>query len=426
VIIYTVKRGDSIYSIARRYGLNPNKIINDNGLTRPNELVVGQNLVLLSNKFTYMVKDGDTLGDIAVMFDTTVEELQRFNPTVVNPDNIYSGLQINLPSISATGKSIDVNGYALTSISDEILRKTLPYLTYISIFSYMVTRDGELMWVDDERIIQTSLQFGVAPLMVITNFEEGNGFSSDIANSILVDEAKQDILINNILNVLNQKGYYGLNIDFEYILPEDRELYNNFLRKITDVMHSNGYIVTTAIAPKISDDQQGLLYEAHDYQAHGEIVDKVIIMTYEWGYTYGPPLAVAPIGPVREVLEYAVTRIPSEKILMGMPNYGYDWKLPFVQGETVARTLTLNGAIDLARDVYVEIVNDPDSLSATFEYEQDGFSHVVWFDDALSITKRLLLVDELNLGGVSYWTINSFFQPNWNIVNYLFNINKVV
>ena len=271
-----------------------------------------------------------------------------------------------------------------------------------------------------------SLQFGVAPLMVITNFEDGNGFSSDIANSILIDETKQDVLINNVLNVLREKGYYGLNIDFEYILPGDRELYNNFLRRITDVMHANGYIVTTAIAPKISDDQQGLLYEAHDYQAHGEIVDKVIIMTYEWGYTYGPPLAVAPIGPVREVLEYAVTRIPSEKILMGMPNYGYDWKLPFVQGETVAKTLTLNGAIDLARDVYAEIVNDTDSLSATFKYEKDGFSHVVWFDDALSITNRLLLVDELNLGGVSYWTINSFFQPNWNVLNFLFNINKVV
>lgn len=426
MIIYTVKRGDSVYSIARRYGLNPNKIINDNGLTRPNELVVGQNLVLLSNKFTYTIKNGDTLGDIAVMFDTTVEELQRFNPSITDINNINVGLQINLPSLSSTGKSIDVNGYALPNISDEILRKTLPYLTYISIFSYMVTRDGELMGVDDERIIDTSLQFGVAPLMVITNFEEGNGFSSDIANSILIDETKQDVLINNVLNVLREKGYYGLNIDFEYILPGDRELYNNFLRRITDVMHANGYIVTTAIAPKISDDQQGLLYEAHDYQAHGEIVDKVIIMTYEWGYTYGPPLAVAPIGPVREVLEYAVTRIPSEKILMGMPNYGYDWKLPFVQGETVAKTLTLNGAIDLARDVYAEIVNDTDSLSATFKYEKDGFSHVVWFDDALSIANRLLLVDELNLGGVSYWTINSFFQPNWNILNFLFNINKVV
>ena len=350
MIIYTVKPGDSVYSIARRYGLNPNKIISDNGLNRPNELIVGQNLVLLSNKFTYTVKNGDTLGDIAVMFDSTVDELLRFNPTIINPDDIYVGFQINIPSLSPTGKSVDVNGYALPNISDDVLKRTLPYLTYISIFSYMVTRDGNLMGLDDERIIQTALQFGVAPLMVITNFEEGDGFSSDIANAIFVSEDKQDILISNILNVLREKGYYGLNIDFEYILPQDRELYNNFLRKITDVMHQNGYIVTTAIAPKISDNQQGLLYEAHDYAAHGEIVDKVIIMTYEWGYTYGPPLAVAPIGPVTEVLEYAITRIPSEKILMGMPNYGYDWKLPFVQGESVAKTLTLNGAIDLARD----------------------------------------------------------------------------
>ena len=426
MIIYTVKSGDTIYSIAKKYGLNPNKIINDNGLTRPNELVVGQNLVLLSNRFTYMVNRGDSLGDIAVKFDTTVEELLRFNPTITDPNNIFVGTNINLPYISPTGKSIDVNGYALPSISDEVLRKTLPYLTYVSIFSYIVTNEGGLVGVDDERIIDIAKQFGVAPLMVITNFDESGGFSSEVANSIFVSTEKQDILINNILQVMGQKGYYGLNIDFEYVFPQDRELYNQFLEKITNVMRENGYIVTTAIAPKISDNQQGLLYEAHDYSAHGEIVDKVIIMTYEWGYTYGPPLAVAPIGPVRNVLEYAVTRIPSEKILMGMPNYGYDWKLPFVQGETVAQTLTLNGAIDLARNVYAEIVNDKDSLSATFDYEQDGFSHVVWFDDALSIANRLQLVDELNLGGVSYWTINSFFQPNWNILNYLFSINKVI
>jgi spore germination protein len=66
------------------------------------------------------------------------------------------------------------------------------------------------------------------------------------------------------------------------------------------------------------------LYQGHDYPVHGALVDHVIIMTYDGGYTFGPPMAVAPLNEVVKVLNYAVTAIPREKIFMGIPNYGYD------------------------------------------------------------------------------------------------------
>ena len=85
---------------------------------------------------------------------------------------------------------------------------------------------------------------------------------------------------------VTSKRYYGVNMDIEYIAPEDRERYNAFLQRLADLLHEQGYIVVTALAPKISADQRGVLYEAHDYAAQGRIADYVIIMTYEWGYTY--------------------------------------------------------------------------------------------------------------------------------------------
>ena len=197
----------------------------------------------------------------------------------------------------------------------EVLRKTLPNLTYLSIFSYQVNADGSLDNIEDVPLIQAARSFRVAPLMVITNIGEEGGFDSDLASTILGSTTIQDTLINNVLRVLEEKNYSGLDIDFEYIYPSDRENYNNFLRKVVARLRPLGYSITTALAPEISADQEGILYEAHDYPVHGELADHVIIMTYEWGYTYSPPRAVAPINEVRRVLNYAVTAILARKYL---------------------------------------------------------------------------------------------------------------
>jgi spore germination protein len=146
----------------------------------------------------------------------------------------------------------------------------------------------------------------------------------------------------------------GVDVDFEYIYPNDRELYNSFLTELKAELQPRGLTLSTAIAPKISATQVGTLYEAHDYAFHGSVVDYLIIMTYEWGYLYGPPMAVAPYSEVKRVLSYAVTEIPSQKILMGMPNYAYDWTLPFTKGRP-AEILSINEAIKRADNLGAEI-----------------------------------------------------------------------
>lgn len=101
----------------------------------------------------------------------------------------------------------------------------------------------------------------------------------------------------------------------------------------TSALNEYGYIVSVALAPKTSSTQAGLLYAGKDYRALGKAANYVLLMTYEWGYKYGPPMAVAPINKVRQVLDYAVTEIPPQKIHLGIPNYGYDWALPFIKGK---------------------------------------------------------------------------------------------
>jgi spore germination protein len=423
LIIHVVKPGESLYSIARFYGASQNRITAENELTNPNELVIGQTLVITEGTSKHKVQPGQSIYLIASQYGVSVRALLAANPNI-NPTQLSVGQIINIPIRTEKRGTIDVNGYAFPNINMEVLRKTLPYLTYLSIFSYEVNADGTLKPINDQPLIDAARAAGVAPIMVITNLSE-DGFSSDLARTILTNQAVQDTLLNNVIANMRAKNYRGLDIDFEYIYPENREDYNNFLRKTVNRLRPLGYTITSALAPKTSADQKGLLYEAHDYPVHGALLDHVILMTYEWGYTFGPPLAVAPINEIRKVLNYAVTAIPRDKILMGIPNYGYDWTLPYVEGSRAA-TVTNTGAVDLAVKEKAAIQYNDVSKAPYFNYYDDARKqHVVWFEDARSIEAKLELVDEYNLGGVSYWTINRYFPQNWLVLSSMYDIAKV-
>ena len=149
----------------------------------------------------------------------------------------------------------------------------------------------------------------------------------------------------------------------------------------------------------------------------GEAADYAFVMTYEWGYTYGPPLAVSPYNSVRAVLDYAVSRIPPSKILMGLPNYAYDWKLPFVKGVTRADSIGNIEAVNIAAENKSEILFDEYQQTPYFYYTQNGEEHVVWFDDARSMMLKTDLIREYNLAGAGVWNMMREFPQLWLILN---------
>ena len=203
-----------------------------------------------------------------------------------------------------------MNGY-LTDAAAETLAETLPELTFLSPFSYRADAAGAL--TPTFSVPPTDGAAGTAELLTITNLKSAGGFSSAAAHAILTDEAAQSAFLQNVGALLQSGRWYGVNLDFEYVYPFDRGSYNQFLRRFADFLHARGALLVTALAPKQSDGQAGLLYAAHDYAAHGAAADYVVLMTYEWGYTYGPPMAVAPLDQVKKVLDYAVTVMPRRR-----------------------------------------------------------------------------------------------------------------
>jgi len=425
--IYTVQPGDSLYGIASRFGVGSDQIYEANALGGLPYLVVGQALVIPTAETAYTVRPGDSLWSISRQFGTDADAIAKFNG-ITDPGRLMPGTVLRIPQKSKNYGTIEVNAYIEPSTPEKdaaTINEAGEYLTYIAPFSYRASPDGSLSPLNDEAILGSIGKFRIAPLMVVTNFAGGT-FSTETADAILENDSVQDTLIKNISDTLKRKGYYGANIDFERVSPRNREKYNAFLRKVAAALHPQNYVVSVALAPKTSDELTGAWYGAHDYKSVGQIADFVVIMTYEWGWSGGPAYAVAPVDLVEDVIKYAVSVIPSRKILMGMPLYGYDWTLPFRRG-TFARRISPQDALRIAAENGAQIQFNRQTQSPTFRYTaQDGAEHEVWFEDARSVRAKLLLVNKYDLRGVSYWLLGLSFPQNWLVLNDMYNIVKLV
>lgn len=427
--IYVIKKGDTLSQIADRYGTTVDSLVNANELDAPNQLVVGQALVIPIIGQFYFVKPGDSLYSIAQNFNITYQELAQVNNFPVG-NLLPVGLRLYIPEQPkrkiTSMAYIEPSGGTVSQTLQNAATKTSPYLTYLAHFSYTINRDGSLNAPPLGNLDEIAAANNTALTLVVTNLENGS-FSGELAHIILTVQAVQNTLLDNIVNTAQNIGYQDVHFDLEFIPPEDRVAYNNFLRKAKERFSQAGLLMSTALAPKTSAKQQGTLYEAHDYAAHGEIADFVVLMTYEWGYSYGPPMAVSPLDEVQKVVEYALSEMPANKILLGQNLYGYDWQLPYEQGGRAAQALSPQQAIDLAREQHVEIQFDPGAQAPFFIYtDTEGNQHEVWFEDARSIQAKFDLIKTFSLKGIAYWKLGLAFPQNWLLLRDNFTVTKNV
>ena len=376
----------------------------------------------------YVVKPGDSVDTISGNSGIPVEELIWANQ-LEYPYRLAVGQALYLPGPVEENEgrqALYSFGYAYPFINDAVLRETLPYLTALYVFSYGFTEEGELVFpgTDDTWMIQEAKQSGVRPVLVLTPLGEDGRFNNNLVTVVVENPDVQERLIWNLGRTMQEKGFQGLDIDFEYVEAADREGYAAFVAHVRQVMNLFGYPVTVALAPKTSAGQQGLLYEGIDYSLLGQAANRVMLMTYEWGYTYGPPMAVAPIHMVRRVVDYAVSAIPREKISLGIPNYGYDWPLPYVRGTTKAESISNHEAVQRAIDFGVEIQFDETAKSPYFRYWQYGVLHEVWFEDVRSLKAKYDLIKEYGLTGAGFWQLMSFYRPTWLLMEEMFQIQR--
>jgi spore germination protein len=426
--IHVVQQGETIQSIAALYGVPVELILSVNEIAASGNLVPGQTIVITFPEITYIVQDGDTLLDIADKNGITVLELLRNNPFLADRQYIYPGETLVI-SYGNKIRKVITNGYTSAFINRDTIRKTLPFLTYLSVFGYKVTGDGEVVDIDDTEILQLSKAYAVAPLLIITTLSTLGQMNVENAYTILNNEANMDRLIDNLVAMLKQKGYYGINIAYELLSNLTLSAYETFNSKAYNRFKKEGLYYLVTISPNIIFTATEITFEKINYSKIATNSDGLIVLNYLWGSFLGPPAPVASITKMNEFLDYLSPMILPGKLIIGLPLIAYDWELPYTVGLSKASALTLDSAITLAKQYNVNIQFDETSQTPFFNYytQSTGISveHIVWFVDARTMNAIMNIINDRGLSGSGLWNIMQFAPQLWSVINTQYEIEQL-
>jgi len=423
--IHVVQKGETINSIADQYGVSSERLMLENGLTPPISLAVGETIVILYPDITYVIQQGDTLDGIADKYKVTIFQLLRNNPYLSDREYIYPGEMIVISYKGDKIRSIAINSYVFPFVDMNVLKKTLPFLTYLTIYSYEVTAEGEINDIDDSEIIETAKAYGVAPIMMLTSLSKSKTEEINVMHSILSSKEIQEQFFKNLLIILQKKGYAGVSINTPYILPTDRSLYENLVIKFAKMLSKAGYKVFDTLSIRVFQLLSGTIFSGIDYSKISQEFDGITLISYSFGYSEGIPPGTTSMDVFRRFIKSTMRVIPPEKIYNGVPVIGYIWNFPYIPNESKGMAITYDSAIQIAIENNAEIQYDEITNSAYFKYIS-GDEFIVQFWDARSIDAFVKMVPELGLKGISIWNIMNWFPQMWLVINSQYDIDKVL
>ncbi|MGH3771970.1 MAG: glycosyl hydrolase family 18 protein [Pseudonocardiaceae bacterium] len=228
-----------------------------------------------------------------------------------------------------------------------------------------------------------------------------------VIQAILHDPTRRHAHEQQLATFATTRGFTGLQIDYEDLTLADRDVFTQFIGELADTLHACGKTLYVTVHPKTTDagyDQRNL---AQDYPALGRSADKIIVMAYDWRWSTSAAGPIAPLSWVTDVLRYASSRIPADKLVLGLGLYGYDWVGQ--QGQAI----TWQQADTLAHTPGVTSGWDPISSAPHLSYDRDGAHHEVWYENAHSLTPKLDLATTYHLGGVELWRLGAQDPGLW-------------
>ncbi len=278
-----------------------------------------------------------------------------------------------------------------------------------AMFGYFSDGSGNLRGSISTQAHQLARQKGSSTLMVVHNIKNGT-YDKQAAIDVVSQKTSRNNLINNIVSQLDKYKFDGVNIDLEGLPVSCKAHFNNFLEELNAVLKAKGKLLTVAIPAK-TDDKGNAWSAAYDYKTIGYLADYIVIMAYDEHWFGGPPGPVASLPWVNKVMDYAVSTMPSQKVLMGVGCYGYDWpawgQAKTVRWKDVQALAAANGPIQWHNYYSVPFL----------KYYKNGVLHQVWFENSYSLAIKLNLVNNKRLGGIALWRLGFEDNSLWNEIN---------
>lgn len=274
-----------------------------------------------------------------------------------------------------------------------------------------VDEDGDLHGTLSSDLLASDQAQGKLSYATVSNFG-ATDFDPDIAHGAMVTH--RGATLQNILALAKTPGLTGINIDFEGIFPADRDAYSNFVADLAAQLHAEGSMLMLSVPAKSSDDPSDDWTWPFDYAAIGKTADFIQVMTYDEnvpGQSAGP---VAGLDWMTADLNYSVSQINADKILLGLPAYGYDFDVTHNTGVMVE----WRDSAALVSSTGGHPMWDPVTESEHFDYTAgDGSMHQVWYETAQGIQDKAHLAVSLKLAGVSMWALGFENGTFWRAVS---------
>ncbi|MDP4094391.1 MAG: glycosyl hydrolase family 18 protein [Bacillota bacterium] len=315
------------------------------------------------------------------------------------------------PSATKTVLGFAVKYYSTDTTSYNSMVNNTKSINQVATVTYTTDMYGNISGTVPADQVSYANNSGIKPLALISN-SDSSGFNSTIAKSVLENPAYSQALINNLLTSIKSNNYKGVNIDFENIPYADRTYFTQFITNIKNALSPLGYLTTISVPAKTSDSPTNSWNGAFDYSALGNAADEILLMSYDEHGTWTTPGPVASIGWVTNVVNYAKTVIPANKILLGLAAYGYEWS------SAGNKALSLNQIDNLVATHGGAVQWDSVSQSPYYIYnDSNEIQHTIWFENYNSIGYKCDLVNQNNLQGIGIWRLGLDDSQYWSTIN---------
>jgi spore germination protein len=279
-------------------------------------------------------------------------------------------------------------------------------LNVISPSWYHLTNDNRLALlptVSSQPVLDLATASGLLLMPTV-----GNDLDSTKAANFLADPSHFSAAIDYLIQQAVTFGYQGYDLDFESIPNQFTPAYTQFLQLLADRLHTQGLSLSVAVHARTGSLNDWELSLSHDYASIGQLADQVRIMAYDFHYQNSPPGPVTPLDKLAPVLTYALASVPANKIVLGLPLYGYDWpeNLPGV-GVTFKQAQT---KLEYYKGSWSR---DPASTAPVGRYDLDGYAHTIWFEDAQSTLSKVSLARSLGIYRFIFWRLGGEDPDTW-------------
>lgn len=277
----------------------------------------------------------------------------------------------------------------------------------------------QCFWLDQNGRVQGSIPAPMLdaarrsglPVMALLYNQD---FSRRVASLVLRNRPLQRTVISQLAEIARKENLLGFQLDLENINPDDINLYTRFVQDAAAEFHHEGRMLSVAVVPRFMDSVPGQWAAAYDYPALANAVDFLTLMAYDNSGRHGQPGPIAGYNWVRNALEYASTRVPADKLLLGIALYGREWS---DDGHTLqARTLPFPETQALLSRLSLTPRWDERHRSPWFEFRDSGTVNSVWYENARSIQEKLGLIVRYRLRGFAAWRLGMEDPRIWSMV----------